>query len=63
MAGITNTMKDINWKQVLISILIGATVAFVTTFLEGLLDYLRGLENNVVGGAISSLWYSLKRLG
>lgn len=42
------------------SILTGAIVAFITTFLEGALDYMRGLENNTAGGITASLVYLFK---
>lgn len=41
-------------KQVLISILVGAVVAFVTVFLEGALEYMQGMENNLLGGAAAA---------
>lgn len=49
-------------KDALASILIGAIVAFVTVFLEGALDYFRGLENNVVGGMVATLTYISRHL-
>lgn len=48
-------------KQALISILIGACIAFFTTFFEGLRDILVHPTNNIVAGAASSLWYMLFR--
>lgn len=42
-------------KQALISVLIGAIVAFLTTFLEGALQYLQGTENNLLGGAAAAV--------
>jgi len=49
----------VDWKQVLISIVIGAIVAFITQFLEGALEALNGLENNVAGGFAATVRYAL----
>ena len=52
----------IDWKEVLISIFIGAVVAFVTVFLEGVVEVLKRTENNLIGGATSTLYYLSKHL-
>jgi len=44
------------------AILVGAITAFITTFLEGALDYFRGLENNAVGGVVATALYAFKNL-
>lgn len=44
-------------KHALISILIGAAVAFATSLLEGLLGLLQTKTLDVSGGIISGLWY------
>lgn len=49
-------------KDALYAILIGAVVAFVTTFLEGALEYMQGLENNIAGGVSASVIYALKHI-
>lgn len=49
-------------KDILIAILTGAVVAFVTTFLEGAIDFMRGFENNATGGVAASIMYALKRV-
>lgn len=49
-------------KDAIYAILIGAVVAFITTFLEGALEYARGLENNTLGGISASVAYALKHL-
>lgn len=48
-------MNKAQVKQALISFLIGAIVAFITTFLEGALEYFQGMENNVLGGAVAAI--------
>lgn len=53
-------MNNIDWQQVFISIFVGAVISFLTVFLEGLLDFLYGLENNVTGGVVGSLWYIIR---
>lgn len=52
----------IDWKEMLISIFMGALVAFFTTFLEGLLDVLKNTENNLAGGLTSTVYYVVKHL-
>ena len=49
-----------NWKDIVVSIFIGAVVAFLTTFLEGVLDVLQGNENNIAGGVAATLRYAFK---
>lgn len=49
-------------KDALTSILIGALVAFFTTFLEGLVDVLQNTENNVLAGAASTTTYALRHI-
>lgn len=62
LAIIKSCMNKQRIKDALASILIGAIVAFVTVFLEGALDYFRGLENNVVGGMVATLTYISRHL-
>jgi len=45
------------WKQAIISILVGACVAFVTTLLQGLADWLRGVD--YITGPMSGISYYL----
>ena len=47
-------------KQVLISIFIGACVAFLTSLAEGVIDALEGFGNNAVGGSAASLMYATR---
>lgn len=49
-----------NLKQILISILVGATVAFLTTLLEGLLGLLQDPVTPAVGGVAGTTHYLLK---
>lgn len=50
-------------KQVFFSIFVGACVAFISTFFEGVLDFLQGWENNAAGGTAATLTYlKLKHL-
>ena len=44
-------------KQILISIFVGATVAFLTTMLEGLLDFFQGPEHPIIGGIVGAAHY------
>ena len=54
-------MSRENIKQALISILIGAAVAFFTTLFEGLAEWLQQNAVSVVSGATTSVVYLLKR--
>lgn len=49
-------------KDAFYAILIGAVVAFITTFLEGALELLQDTENNIVGGVSASVIYALKHI-
>lgn len=42
------------------SILIGSVIAFLTFFLEGTLDWLKGFDNNILGGVIGAIRYGSK---
>lgn len=48
-------------KQILISILIGACVAFFTSLFEGLLDVLKNNGNDIIGGISSTIYYITKQ--
>lgn len=54
-------MTSIDWQQVIISILVGAAVAFGTTLAQGILDFLNGLYPEATGGVSASLWYAMKK--
>lgn len=54
-------MNTIDWKQVFISIFIGALVAFFTALFEGILDFLNGSFAPATGGAATAVWYIIKR--
>ena len=49
-----------NFKEVLISILIGATVAFLTTLIEGLYQFIQANSENIVAGMSSVAYYLAK---
>lgn len=53
--------KD-EYRKIFIAILVGAITAFATTFLEGLIDFMRGVENNVTGGLTATAIYFIKNL-
>lgn len=46
-------------KQALLSILIGACVAFVSSFFDGLLQYLRGIDHSTIGAISATSTYML----
>ncbi len=53
-------MLNENLKQILISILVGATVAFLTSLLEGALSFLRGMDPSFYGGAAATIFHMRK---
>jgi hypothetical protein len=44
-------------KQIAISILVGAVTAFITTLLQGILDYVNHVQRDLIGGAGASVYY------
>lgn len=44
-------------KQVVISIFVGACIAFITTLLQGLLDYIRVLPEQITGVAGGMVYF------
>lgn len=54
-------MNDLNWKKALVSILIGALTAFLTSFLSGLIELIKTLPDPATGGITASLIYALRR--
>lgn len=52
-------MNKDQFKQVLTSILIGATISFLTVLFQGLLDYL-GSVRDTLPGAVAGMVYYLK---
>lgn len=55
-------MNKKNIQEILQAILIGAFVAFITTFLEGTLEYMQGLENNTAGAVAASAKYIFRHV-
>ena len=51
-------MDKENLKQILVSILIGAFTAFLTSLLEGILTFLQGAGNNLVVGMVSGATFA-----
>ena len=51
-------MDKENLKQILVSILIGAFTAFLTSLLEGILTFLQGAGNNLVGGMVAGATFA-----
>ena len=46
-----------NWKEVLIAILIGASVSFLATLFEGLANFLQSNAEQLAGGAASVAYW------
>lgn len=55
-------MDKERFKDMLISILIGACVAFLTTLIEGARDALNGYMPETAGGLTASLKYMLRHM-
>lgn len=54
------SMEKNNWKQVLISILVGAGVTFFATLFEGLADLLKSHSTEIVSGISATTIYLAK---
>lgn len=54
--------QPIDWKQIIISILVGAVVAFLSALIDGLQDVLSGYGNDLLGGSTATALYALKRV-
>lgn len=59
MAGKRN--KYNNLKEVLIAILIGACVSFLTALFEGLADFLRANSEQIIAGMSAFAYYVAKQ--
>lgn len=47
-------------KQALLSILIGASVAFLTVLIEGLAEFIKSNGEHIVAGMVSTAYYLAK---
>lgn len=54
--------RQIRWKEILESILIGALVAFLSSFFDGIAQALNDYGNNTLGGITTTLTLLSKRL-
>ncbi|MFQ5751801.1 MAG: hypothetical protein ACE5HI_07375 [bacterium] len=54
------TKNDINWKRAIVSIIVAALSAFVTTLLQGLLDFVKSLDSTTTSGVVGFLVYFIK---
>lgn len=48
-------------KQILHSILVGLAVAFISSLAEGLIDWVRGMGNNLTGGVVAGSYFMARR--
>lgn len=55
-------MKNIDWKEIIVTVLIGATVAFITTFMEGVKDALNGNFSEVTGATAAMTKHLLRNI-
>ena len=53
-------MKDYNFKQVLISIFVGACVAFFTTLFQSIANFIQAHGSEIFAGSVSSAVYLAK---
>lgn len=49
-------------RQAIIAILVGAVTAFLTSFFNGIADWLNGHGTEVVGGAVATAKYIAKSI-
>ncbi len=55
-------MRKYDWGDIFVSVLVGALVAFLSAFAEGLADALNGFGNNATGGIASTLYIMTRHL-
>ena len=53
-------MNKENAKQIIISILIGATVAFFSTLFESLADFFKSHSTEIISGTATSFYHMAK---
>lgn len=51
-----------NWKEVLVAILISASVSFLTTLFDGLADLLRANAHKIVAGLLYVAYHVAKHV-
>jgi len=49
-----------NWKEVIIAILIGACISFLTALFDGLADFLRTNSEQIIAGGSATAYYLAK---
>lgn len=54
-------MKKEDYKKILMSILIGAFVAFFSTLSQGLLDFVKAHGNDIIGGVAATITYLISK--
>ena len=55
-------MKKDHWKQALISVFIGACVAFFATLFDGIAEFLKQHSTQIAGGVTATLTYLAKSI-
>lgn len=54
-------MTKQNWTKILISAAIGILVAIISSLCDGLIDFLRGYGNDLLGGGATSMSYLISK--
>jgi hypothetical protein len=55
-------MNKEDFKNLLVSIFIGACVAFIGALCDGVIEVLKGYGNSVAGGLASSVYYAIRHI-
>lgn len=55
-------MTKRNWKQIIISIIIGACVAFFSTLFEGLAEFFKAHSTEIISGGTTTLFHIIKNI-
>lgn len=50
------------WKDALMAVFVGALVAFLTSLLEGALDFLKNGGAEAISGSVSSAVFAIRRI-
>jgi hypothetical protein len=48
-------------RQVLIAVLVGTAVTFLTSLLQGLIGWVGGIDDNIVGGGVGAITYAAQK--
>lgn len=48
-------------KQILVAVLVGTAVTFLTSLLQGLVGWVGGIDDNLIGGAAGAVTFAAQK--